>query len=307
MDRNHWRAFLWPSCLETPDLIARVSNLKAHHFLNDSKKNIFGRYKELVRTIEYHKRGLPHMHFLLLLDPESNFHDAEKVGEIICSEIPDKTKELELFEIVTSYMSHGPCDDINSGRGRMICSKRFLKEFQDETSLPEDGYPLYRRRRIPAEEQNNFFYSVRPLRGIGPDFVIDNRWVAPYTPFPAKKYKVHINVEVSTGVEAVKCINKYVYKDSDRTTLEIKDTEDEIKKYLHLKYIVPTEAVWNIFQFKTHEEDPTVSSLQVHLPGEQAVCFPSGASAAEIADILDNSGPALIAFFNYSMNNTDGG
>ena len=55
-------AFDWP------DFIAGVFNLKARHFLNDlKKKNIFGRYKGLVRTIEYQKRDLPHMHLLLFL------------------------------------------------------------------------------------------------------------------------------------------------------------------------------------------------------------------------------------------------
>jgi threonine aldolase len=97
---------------------------------------------------------------------------------------------------------------------------------------------------------------------------MDNRWAVPYNPYLTKKYKAHINVEVCTGVEAVKYINKYVYKGSDRTTLEIEDTQNEIKKYLHSRYIGPSEAMWNLFQFKTHEEDPTVISLQVHLPGQ---------------------------------------
>ncbi|ORE12648.1 hypothetical protein BCV71DRAFT_207308 [Rhizopus microsporus] len=35
-------------------------NLKVRHLLKDlKKKNIFGRYKRFVRTIEYQKRGLP--------------------------------------------------------------------------------------------------------------------------------------------------------------------------------------------------------------------------------------------------------
>ncbi|CEI96687.1 hypothetical protein RMCBS344292_10844 [Rhizopus microsporus] len=133
-------------------------NLKACHFLNElKKKNIFGRYKGLVRTIEYQKRDLPHMHLLLFLDLEGNLADAEKTDQIICAEILDKTKDNELFKLVTSCMLHGSCGEINpgspcmieDGRGGMICSKRFPKKFQDETSLSEDGYLLYRRRRVP--------------------------------------------------------------------------------------------------------------------------------------------------------------
>ncbi|CEG83126.1 hypothetical protein RMATCC62417_17098 [Rhizopus microsporus] len=291
---------------DRPDLIARVLNLKVRHFLNDlKKKNIFGHYKGLARTIEYQKRGLPHMHLLLFLDLEDNFTDAEQIDQIICAEIPDKTKDPELFEIVTSCMLHGPCM-VQGGQELMVCSKRFPKPFQDGTTFPENGYPLYRRRRITAEDQNNFFYSVRPRGRVGAEFVMDNRWVVPYNPYLTKKYKTHINFEVYTGVEAVKYINKYVYKGSDRITLEIEDTQDEIKKYLHSRYIGPSEAMWNLFQFKTHEEDPTVISLQVHLPGQQAVYFPSEASAEEIARILERNRTTLIAFFEYNARNEDG-
>ncbi|CEG68157.1 hypothetical protein RMATCC62417_04471 [Rhizopus microsporus] len=129
------------------------------------------------------------MHHLLFLDPEDNFIDTEKINQIICAEIPDKTSDPDLFEIVTSCVLYGPCGDLNprnpfmigDGRGGMICSKRFPKEFQDETFL-SDGYPLYRRRRVPSGAQNNFFYSVRSSSRIDPDIIMENRWLAPYNP-----------------------------------------------------------------------------------------------------------------------------
>ncbi|CEG76678.1 hypothetical protein RMATCC62417_11539 [Rhizopus microsporus] len=122
------------------------------------------------------------MHLLLFLDPEGNFTDAEKVDQIICAEILDETSDPELFEIATSCMLHGPCGGLNpgspcmieDGRGGMICSKRFPKPFQDETAFPENGYPPYHRKRIVAEEQNNFLYSVRPSGRIGPDIIMNN-------------------------------------------------------------------------------------------------------------------------------------
>lgn len=191
------------------------------------------------------------MHPLLFLDPEDNFTDAEKIDQIIWAEIPDKTKDPELFEIVTSCILHSPYGEINrcspcmvqNGQGLMVCSKRFPKQFQDETTFPENGYPLYHRKRIVTEEQNNFLYSFRPRGRVGAEFIIDNRWVVPYNPYLTKEYKARINVEVCTGAEAVKYINKYAYKGSDRTTLEIEDTQDEIKKYLYSRYTGPSEAV----------------------------------------------------------------
>lgn len=107
---------------------------------------------------------------------------------------------------------------------------------------------------------------------------IDNSWIVPYNPYLSKNYKAHINVECCQGVAAIKYINKYVYKGSDRTTLKISDTKDEIEKHLQGSYIGPTEAFGRIFEYKVHEEDPTVTTLALHLPNEQPVHFPEDAS-----------------------------
>ena len=65
---------------DRPDLIARVFNLKVRHFLNDLKtKNIFGRYKGLVRTISTKNEACFTYTSYSFLDPEDNFTDAEKI------------------------------------------------------------------------------------------------------------------------------------------------------------------------------------------------------------------------------------
>lgn len=59
------------TALDRPDLVFRVFHLKVQFLLADLKKHqIFGRYAGSVYTIEYQKRGLPHMHLLLFLHPE---------------------------------------------------------------------------------------------------------------------------------------------------------------------------------------------------------------------------------------------
>ena len=50
---------------------------------------------------------------------------------------------------------------------------------------------------------------------------MDNTWVVPYNPYLSGKYKAHINVEVCGSVQAIKYINKYIYKGPDRTTVEL--------------------------------------------------------------------------------------
>lgn len=50
---------------------------------------------------------------------------------------------------------------------------------------------------------------------------LDNRWVVPYNPLLTQVFDCHINVEVCTGLHAVKYIYKYVHKGHDRAIAEI--------------------------------------------------------------------------------------
>ena len=89
-----------------PDLVARVFDLKVKALLDDLKvKQIFRPYKGLVRTIEYQKRGLPHLHLLLFLDHSQNIDTAEKIDQIISAELPCKESDPELFDIIAK--KHG--------------------------------------------------------------------------------------------------------------------------------------------------------------------------------------------------------
>ena len=57
-----------------PDIVVRVFHMKVKSFLYEiKKKNIFGAYEGCVWTIEYQKRGLPHMHLLLFLQKNGQF------------------------------------------------------------------------------------------------------------------------------------------------------------------------------------------------------------------------------------------
>ena len=62
-----------------------------------------------MRTIEYQKRGLPHLHLLLFLDRAQSINTVEQINEVISAEIPSKAQDPELYEIVTTSMVHGPC------------------------------------------------------------------------------------------------------------------------------------------------------------------------------------------------------
>ena len=78
---------------------------------------------------------------------------------------------------------------------------------------------------------------------------LTNQNVVPYNPFLTKKYKAHINIELCGSADAIKCINKCVYKGPDRTTIHLRNENDEIERYLTSRYIGPTEAVWRLFEY----------------------------------------------------------
>jgi len=101
--------------------------------------------------------------------------------------------------------------------------------------------------------------------------LIDNRRVVPYSPYLSLRYRAHINVEVCGSVKPVKYIHKYIYKGGDRATVILELDQDEIKPYLHGRYIGPTEAVWCLFEYSTHGEEPPVMHLQLHLPDQQPI------------------------------------
>ena len=48
---------------------------------------------------------------------------------------------------------------------------------------------------------------------------------------------------------------------------------DKVARHLQGRYIGPTEAVWQLFEFPMHEEFPPVQELSVHLEGDQIMYF----------------------------------
>ena len=93
---------------------------------------------------------------------------------------------------------HGPCGKLNDKCVCMqkgICSKHFPKEFQPETTIDENGFALYRRRK-----NGRFIYKNGKS--------LENRWVVPYNMALLKKYQAHINVEWCNKTQVM----KYLFK-----------------------------------------------------------------------------------------------
>jgi hypothetical protein len=258
------------SAVDRPDLVTRVFHAKQQALLKMIRDGYFGAVAGFVYTIEYQKRGLPHMHLLIFLEEPDKINTVEQVDAIISAQIPDPAVHPQLHEAVSKYMLHGPCSPQRCIENN-VCKKRFPKSFSAQTIIKEDGYPDYARpenQRIIQKHQNTF----------------DNSHVVPHPRELLVMFNCHINLEVCGSIKAVKYIHKYIYKGPDRATMQ-QEGADEIRSYLDARYISSTQACHNIFEFSMHMEWPAVYRLSIHLPGEQNVVFRNDAN---IRDLVDN-------------------
>ncbi|KAL4598101.1 hypothetical protein ACB092_11G035000 [Castanea dentata] len=271
---------------DRPDVIARVFKIKLDQLLYDLKHGQhFGKVIAVVYTVEYQKRGLPHAHILLFLHHDDKHPTTAEIDRIISAEIPDLNEDSLVYEAVKQYMVHGPCGSINSKASCMIenkCTKHFPKKFCSQTTVDEDGFPIYRRRN------NGRFVERNEVK-------LDNRFIVPYNIDLLVKFQAHINVEWCNRSRSIKYLFKYITKGPDRAMLILEENlhidsstgmqhmtdADEVKTYLNCRYVSAIEACWRIFEFPIHHREPAVQRLNFHNEDEQPVVF-------EDTDYLNN-------------------
>jgi len=114
---------------DRPDLVARVFKQKLKSITEDLfDKAVLGKVLAHVHVIEFQKRGLPHAHILMILDPEDKPKTPEDFDRLVCAEIPDENDQPKLFETVSKRMVHGPCGVFNPESPCMVdgkCSKKY--------------------------------------------------------------------------------------------------------------------------------------------------------------------------------------
>ena len=248
---------------DRPDLVTRVFNLKKQALLDlICTQGIFGATVAYVYTIEFQKRGLPHIHLLIFLRDPYKLLTPEAVDSCIWARWPDPEKEPLLFETVKTCMVHGPCGAENPNAPCMVdkkCSKGYRKEFCERTTMDGHGYPRYYR----PNDGRAFEVNGR---------MVDNQSIIPYSPYLSGYLNCHINVECAVGLASIKYAFKYVYKGPDRGALELQQ-KNEIKQWIDGRYVSAPDAIWRIFQFETHKIFPNIVRLQVHLENEHMVVF----------------------------------
>jgi hypothetical protein len=79
---------------DRPDLVTRVFCMKLKTLINDVVRNHhLGIVASYVYTIEFQKRGLPHGHIMVILEPGSVPRTPEEIDCLVTAKIPDPNQE----------------------------------------------------------------------------------------------------------------------------------------------------------------------------------------------------------------------
>ncbi|KAL3076362.1 hypothetical protein niasHS_011781 [Heterodera schachtii] len=150
-----------------PDIVCRIFMDKAAEFIKDvTERGVLGKVAGWCYSVEHQKRGMPHIHMLLILERGVRINTPQQVDEYVCARIPtlppssDQSAEghqqRRLWHYVTSMMLHD-CNAACLEGSR--CRKHFPKPYSDRTELSEVRYTNY--VRIPPDESDTFFGRAR--------------------------------------------------------------------------------------------------------------------------------------------------
>lgn len=219
------------TAMNRPDIICRVFELKLRSMMEDiNDKERLGPGISHVQTIEFQSRGRPHAHFIPIMAAGGAPRTPEDVDMVVRAEIPDRESERDLYDAVTSFMLHGPCNEDSACMVDKKCRFNYPKPFAERTTMTDEAYPEYRRR--------NNGVSFTNARG----YVYTNQHVVPYNPYLLLKYNCHINVEVAVSMQSLKYLYKYITKGHDRAALSLVAT-NEIDVHINGRSITGTEGV----------------------------------------------------------------
>ncbi|RCV17325.1 hypothetical protein SETIT_3G211200v2 [Setaria italica] len=222
-----------------------------------------------AHVTEFQKRGLPHEHFLLVMEAGSKLKSPDDYDRYILAEITNPNKYPQLHQLVVKYMMHSPCGTLNKYCPCM---------FNETTQQDKDTYPIYRRRD-----------DGKKVKVRGKE--LDNMWVVPYNLVLLMRYNCHINIEICSSIKSVKYLYKYIYKGHDRAsfTIDAKGNEhmviNEIKQYRDARMITAIEE------------------MQVHLPDLPMVAYKSTNNLKDVLLCQKSQRPMLTEYFKMNATN----
>lgn len=301
--------------MDRPDIVARVFHMKQRQLLEEIRgkgnyPGCFGRCMAITWTIEYQKRGLPHIHLLMWLAKDQAYLTPDLVDEWIRAEFPTLYDDPDQSArgVVERNMCHGPCGEQEDagqcmtkkkGSDEMRCYAKFPFTFQETTQLCNDGWPLYRRR-------DNGEHYMKPSRRYPdqPPFRYTNEWVVSYNLHLCHRYNAHVNLHAAQSIKSPKYIFKYITKGHNKATATIVNEKDEVERQLQCRYISPTQAVWAIMQYRDRSNYPAVQQLALHLKDAQTIQFnPDEDLQDQVDNAREKNRTTLQGWFVYNQEN----
>uniref|UniRef100_A0A914I8K2 ATP-dependent DNA helicase n=1 Tax=Globodera rostochiensis TaxID=31243 RepID=A0A914I8K2_GLORO len=235
------------------DIVCRIFMDKATEFIKDlTERNVLGKVAGWCYSVEHQKRGMPHIHILLILDKQGRITSPNVVDDFVSARIPplpqmddltpEANQQRRLWHYVTTMMLHdcnSACTDFDE-QGRPQCKKHFPKPYSDHTELSEVRYTNYVRLPAdtfdaelragahvenqqlgPGDHEHCGLSYMKKSRGGQAAALLDDSRVIPYNAFLLLKYGCHINIEYVFGQKACKYIFKYLLKGFEKAYVRV--------------------------------------------------------------------------------------
>ena len=131
---------------DRPDLECRVFKLKLDALLHDLLQGqVLGKVQGHMLAVELQKRGLPHVHILLIMEHDDVPRCVEDYDRAISAKIPDPHTQPQLYNTVVRTMLHTCTPERSVDAVTGLCSKGFPKPFCPATRVSSNNQPVLLR------------------------------------------------------------------------------------------------------------------------------------------------------------------
>ena len=103
----------------------------SHH----TTQHVLGRAVAHTYVIEYHKRGMPHVHILLIKDPVDLPTNDVETEACVCAELLDPDQQPQLLNTATDCMLHGPCGALNPSSPCVDATNKCSKHYPTHSAV----------------------------------------------------------------------------------------------------------------------------------------------------------------------------
>lgn len=159
------------------------------------------------------------------------------MDELVSAEIPS-CEQRALSDPVLKYNLHQPYGELSSisvCNEEGDCSKRFPKDFLEETGLEESEFYATYRHCYPSDGGETALWRFHAPDGSEILDTVNNSWVVPYCPALSNMSQCHLNVELcNSRISGIKYPFKYIYKRCNRMAVTMMGGQrryDEISRF----------------------------------------------------------------------------